>query len=197
MEESYEETISRLIAESPYEINTEIEVKRRLPTLASSEFLTNKEQGDWAEEIVFNAINEHSQEYRAMKYGRDDSLAAGEPGFPEFFAAYQEELNSIGKKPDLLVFRRSDVSDDKTYDLTSPELVQSAIAAIEVRSSSFLSMRYAAFIYERTQQAEAECARLQQLILQTPYSQALLELPTPKRYWRWPACGLKVRLSTK
>ena len=175
MGETYQEAISRLIAESPYEINTDVEVKGRLPTLASSEFLTNKEQGDWAEEIVFNAINEHSQEYRALKYGRDDSLAVGEPGFPEFFAAYQEELNSIGKKPDLLVFRRSDVPDDRTYDLTSPELVESAIAAIEVRSSSFLSMRYAAFIDERTRQAEAECARLQQLILKTPHSQALLE----------------------
>ena len=67
MGETYQEAISRLIAESPYEINTDVEVKGRLPTLASSEFLTNKEQGDWSEEIVFNAINEHSQEYRAMK----------------------------------------------------------------------------------------------------------------------------------
>ena len=98
MSETYKETIKRLIAESPYEIDTGVEVRGRLPTLASSEFLTNKEQGDWAEEIVFNAINEHSQEYRALKYGRDDSLAAGDPGFPEFFAAYQDELNNIGKK---------------------------------------------------------------------------------------------------
>ncbi len=175
MEETYKAEISRLIQESPYEIDQDVEVKGRLPTLASSEFLTNKEQGDWAEEVVFNAINEHSNEYRALKYGRDDSLAAGDPGFREFFEAYQEELNSIGKKPDLLVFRRSDVPDDARLDLTDPVFVQSAIAAIEVRSSSFFSTRYAAFMEERTRQAEKECARLQGLILREPYSKALWE----------------------
>lgn len=175
MDESYRDTISRLIAESPFDIDTDVEVGGRLPTLASSEFLINKGQGDWAEEIVFNAINQHSTEYRALKYGRDDNLAAGDPGFPDFFAAYQEELNSIGKKPDLLVFRRSDLSDAGDYDLERPEFVQSAIAAIEVRSSSFLSDRYAAFIAQRTRQAEGECARLRGLILQEPYAAALQE----------------------
>lgn len=34
--------------------------------MASSEFLTNKEQGDWAEQVVFNAINKNSEEYRAV-----------------------------------------------------------------------------------------------------------------------------------
>ena len=179
MGESYRETISRLIAASPFAIDTAVEVKGRLPTLASSEFLTNKEQGDWAEAVVLNAINEHSQEYLALKYGRDDSLSAGESGFAEFFEAYQAELNGIGKKPDLLVSRRADVPDAGDYDLDRPELVQTAIAAIEVRSSSFLATRYADFISERTLRAETECARLQQLILQEPYAQALLEKSRP------------------
>lgn len=173
MNESYRDAIGRLIAESPFAIDTEMAVGGRTPTLASSEFLTNKEQGDWAEAIVFNAINQHSSEYRALKYGRDDTLAAGDPGFADFFAAYQEELNAIGKKPDLLVFRRSDLSDTEDYDLESPEFVQSAIAAIEVRSSSFLADRYAAFIDGRTRQAENECARLREIILREPYSAAL------------------------
>lgn len=60
--------------------------------------------------VVFNAINQHSPEYRALKYGRDDTLAAGDPGFADFYAADQEELNAIGKRPDLLVFRRSDLA---------------------------------------------------------------------------------------
>lgn len=175
MNETYRDTISRLIAESPFGIDPDVEVGGRVPTLASSEFLINKEQGDWAEAIVFNAINQHSSEYRALKYGRYDSLAAGDPGFAEFYAAYQEELNTIGKKPDLLVFRRSELSDTGDYDLDRPELVQSAIAAIEVRSSSFLSDRYAAFIDQRTQQSERECARLRELILQEPYATALRE----------------------
>ena len=175
MSETYREAITRLIKESPYDIDTEVEVKGRLPTLSSSEFLTNKEQGDWAEEIVLNAINEHSNDYQALKYGRDDSLAAGDPGFREFFEDYQKELNDIGKKPDILVFRKSDISDVANLNLDKPELVGTAIAAVEVRSSSFLATKYAAFMDERTQRAEEECARLRQLILQEPYSSTLLE----------------------
>ena len=175
MDETYRDTISRLIAESPFEIDPDVQIKLRLPTLASSEFLTNNEQGSWAEELVVNAINEHSPQYCAVKYGRDDTLAAGDPGFADFFAGYQEELNRIGKKPDLLVFRRADLPDDADYNLESPEFIQSAIAAIEVRSSSFLADRYAAFIGQRTEQAERECGRIRELILQEPYASALRE----------------------
>ncbi len=175
MNETYTETIQRLISESPFEIDTELQITGRVPTLATSAFLTNKQQGDWAEEIVCNAINEYSQEYRALKYGRDDSLDAGDPGFREFYAAYQDELNSVGKKPDVLIFRRSDVPSESTYDLEDTEFVQSAIAAIEVRSSSFLATRYSDFMTARTHQAEAECARLQRLILEQPYADLLLE----------------------
>lgn len=179
MDETYRDTIANLIAESPFDIDTEMEVKGRLPTLASSEFLTNKEQGDWAEEIVYNAINQNSSEYRAVKYGRDDSLSAGDPGFAEFFEAYQAELNDIGKRPDLLVFRRADLPDADNLDLDNPEIVRTAIAAIEVRSSSFLATRYAEFINDRTGQAEAECSRLQSLIMEEPYSGELLSKSPP------------------
>ena len=175
MNKTYRETIQRLISESPFEIDTELQITGRIPTLATSAFLTNKQQGDWAEEIVCNAINEYSQEYRALKYGRDDSLDAGDPGFREFYAAYQDELNSVGKKPDILIFHRSDVPSESTYDLEDVEFVQSAIAAIEVRSSSFLATRYSDFMSERTHRAEAESARIQSLILREPYASLLLE----------------------
>ena len=175
MNETYKETIQRLISESPFEIDTELQITGRVPTLATSAFLTNKQQGDWAEEIVCNAINEYSQEYRALKYGRDDSLDAGDPGFREFYDAYQDELNSVGKKPDILIFHRSDAPSESTYDLEDEEFVQSAIAAIEVRSSSFLATRYSDFMNERTHRAESECARLQSLILREPYADLLLE----------------------
>ena len=173
MDTTYRESIRRLISEAPFEIDIGLQVSGRRPTLANSAFLTNKQQGDWAEEIVCNAINEHSEEYRALKYGRDDSLDAGDPGFSEFYAAYQDELNTIGKKPDILIFRRSDVPSGEPYDLDSDEFVQSAVAAIEVRSSSFLATTYSEFMYERTHRAETECVRLQQLIMQEPYSELL------------------------
>ena len=42
----------------------------RIPTQASSEFITNKEQGDWAETVLFEAINNISNNYVAVHYGK-------------------------------------------------------------------------------------------------------------------------------
>lgn len=175
MNEIYKETIQRLISESPFEIDTELQIAGRVPTLANSAFLTNKQQGDWAEEIVCNAVNEYSGDYLALRYGRDDSLDAGDPGFREFYAAYQDELNTIGKKPDILIFRRSGVPHDTRDALSDDQFVKSAVAAIEVRSSSFLATRYSDFMRERTHRAEIECARIQSIILRTPHSDLLRE----------------------
>ena len=55
----YKDDILNLIEQSPLDIDTEIQMSGRPPTMASSEFLTNKEQGDWAEKIIFKAINEN------------------------------------------------------------------------------------------------------------------------------------------
>ncbi len=68
----YKNIIQRLITQSPLEIDTEIQMTGRPPTMANSEFLTNKQQGDWAEQVVYKAINEFSDEYFAVKYGRSD-----------------------------------------------------------------------------------------------------------------------------
>lgn len=172
---AYQDTIASLIRNSPFEIDTDIQMNGRPPTMASSEFLTNKEQGDWAEQVVFNAINAHSDEYCAIRYGRGDSLAAGDPGFAEFYSAYQDELNNIGKKPDLLIFRRSDTANGKSCDLDDDDFVRKAVAAIEVRSSSFLADRYAAFMEDRTREAEAECKRIRDVLLREPWSNLLRE----------------------
>lgn len=144
-----------------------------MPTLANSEFLTNKEQGDWAEQIALATINESSNEYRAVKYGRDDSLSAGDPGFREFYEAYQEELNAIGKKPDLLIYRSSDLPANGAYDLEDTAFIERAVAAIEVRSSSFLADRYSSFMETRTQNAERECERIRNRLLEEPYARLL------------------------
>jgi len=72
----------------------------RTPTQASSNFITNKEQGDWAENLVFRAINETSKNFIAVKYGKSDNLVAGEDGFDSFYQEFQNELDTIGKRPD-------------------------------------------------------------------------------------------------
>jgi len=142
--------------------------------MASSEFLINKEQGDWAEQVVLNAINAYSADYRAVRYGRSDSLAAGDPGFVEFYQEYQDELNRIGKKPDLLIFTRSDGPATEALHLDE-EFIRRAVAAIEVRSSSFLADKYSSFMERRIHDAEMQCDKIQGRLMQEPLSSLLLE----------------------
>jgi AccI restriction endonuclease len=132
-------------------------IEARTPTQASSNFITNKEQGDWAENLVFSAINEYSRNFVAVKYGKSDAVVAGEEGFDDFFASFQEELDEIGKRPDLLLFQKSDFDPQLGLDISRlPHLetyayVRKAIAGIEVRSSAFLIERYEQYMRHRMQ----------------------------------------------
>ena len=160
----YKDNIQRLIIQSPLEIDTEIKLTGRPPTMANSEFLTNKEQGDWAEQVVYKAINEFSDEYFAVKYGRSESIAAGDEGFADFYLEYQDELNTIGKRPDLLIFKLADFP-DRHIDIENDEHVRKAIAALEIRSSSFLIDKYTAFMDERLKVAINKCATIRKRII--------------------------------
>lgn len=174
MAEGYRSRISRLISNLPFDVGTDWEAVGRAPTLASSEFLTNKQQGDWAERIVLEAINNSSPEHFAVMYGKSDDLAAGDPGFADFYAAYLRELNRIGKAPDILIFERPSAPAGSTLRMDE-STVSSAIAAIEVRSSSFLANRYADFMERRTRNALAECESVCKELLAPPYSTLLEE----------------------
>jgi hypothetical protein len=79
--------------------------KPRRPTRAFSEFLINKEMGDWAETLVQTEINHRLRGFQAVKYGRAGHIIAGDPSFPQFFDDYHAELANNGKRPDLLIFR--------------------------------------------------------------------------------------------
>jgi type II restriction enzyme len=120
----------------------------RTPTQASSNFITNKEQGDWAENLVTRAINENSKNYVAVKYGKSDDLIAGEEGFDAFYQEFQNELDTIGKRPDLLIFKKTDFQENLGYDISHiphnqiTDYVKKAVAGIEVRSSTFLIDHY-------------------------------------------------------
>lgn len=121
-------------------------IRGSMPTQISSEFLTKKEQGDWAENTLLNAINNTSK-LIAVHYGKNDSINAGDDGFKEFFEAYQDELDTIGKRPDILIFEKEDFPYD-TYDISNfsndvlDKLVPKAKCGIEVRSSAFLIDKY-------------------------------------------------------
>lgn len=126
------------------------------PTQASSNFITNKEQGDWAENLVFRAINETSQNYVAVKYGKSDDLIAGDPGFDVFYKEFQNELDVIGKRPDILIFKKTDFDQSLGFDISKvphesiTEYVKKAVAGIEIRSSAFLIDKYDAAMIERS-----------------------------------------------
>ena len=128
----------------------------RKPTQASSNFITNKEQGDWAEDLVTRAINEISVNYIAVKYGKSDDLVAGEEGFDAFYQEFQNELDIIGKRPDLLIFKKSDFDANLGYNIRhlshnqTADYVRKAIAGIEVRSSAFLIDHYEKAMQIRT-----------------------------------------------
>lgn len=140
------------------------------PTQVSSEFLTNKEQGDWAEKTFIDGINNNSNEYVAVKYGRDDDIIAGEEGFKEFYESYQNELDEIGKRPDVLIFKRSDYNKDSLNISKLPsweldKLVPKALCGIEIRSSAFLIDKYEAFMEQRNNELIKEAMRLKKIII--------------------------------
>ncbi|MEW6619982.1 MAG: AccI family restriction endonuclease [bacterium] len=162
----YKDDILNLIEQSPLEIDTKIQMSGGPPTMASSEFLTNKEQGNWAEKIVFKAINEYSNDYFAVEYGRSKSIAAGDDGSADFYIEYQGELNAIGKRPDILIFRVNDFP-DRTIDVENDEHIRRAVVALEVRSSSFLANKYATFMRERQQQVIQKCTEIRNTIIGT------------------------------
>lgn len=168
----YKDEIKALIQNLPFKVDTDIEIAGRPPNIASSSFLTNKQQGDWAEKIVRTAINQNFSDYFAVGYGHSSSISAGDEQFSDFYKRYQNELNKIGKKPDLLIFRRRDFGNTQP-DLENDGHVKKAIAALEVRSSSFLVEKYDGFMGGKRGNAISECTRLLQSILSEPYNSLL------------------------
>lgn len=179
---SYADRINHLIhsleEKAQLGIDPEIHLKGRVPTNATSEFLINKEQGDWAERLICSAINDQSARWMAVPYGRQDSLAAGDEGFSDFYQQYQDELNSIGKKPDLLIFDRSDF-ESAAPDISEPDVVRRAVAALEVRSSAFLEKKYRVFMETRQCEALRCCQEIQGQLLKEPLSSVLKEKSPP------------------
>lgn len=156
------------------------------PTQASSNFITNKEQGDWAELLIFRAINETFGGFVAVRYGKSDDLVAGEKGFDVFYNEFQDELDTIGKRPDLLVFKEADFREDLGYDVSKIEhssiedYVRLAVAGLEIRSSAFLIDNYETLMQRRTQSSLKKAFEIKAKIIDE-YSDVLGE-PKKKKY---------------
>jgi type II restriction enzyme len=158
----------------------------RTPTQASSNFITNKEQGDWAERLIISAINTTSKNYVAVKYGKSDDLVAGEDGFDKFFQDFQSELDTIGKRPDILIFNQNDFDKDLGYNISKIEhnqiesYVKKAISAIEVRSSAFLIDKYDLAMQNRIEKFTKQTLAIKDDILKN--YKDLLSTPQRRNY---------------
>ena len=139
--------ISSLINKSIVDLN--IERKRgTVPTQAFSDFLTHSEQGDWAEILFFKSLKKSDIPYIPVRYGKSDKIIAGDPNFKSFYNSYQDELDLIGKRPDILLFKTEDydkkwgddISQFSQADLKS--IVPKAVAGFEVRSSAYLTKKF-------------------------------------------------------
>lgn len=170
---TYFERIKELTKSFPVEI-ADFSAPRDLasmPTQAESNFITNKEQGDWAESLLTRAVNDNSKNYIAIKYGKSDDLVAGDPGFSTFFNEFQTELDTIGKRPDILIFKKEDYREDLGMDISHidhnllTDYVKKAIAGIEVRSSAFLLDKYELAMQEKIQRCVEESMTIRDRIL--------------------------------
>lgn len=130
-------------------------LKGRVPTDANSEFLANRAMGDWAENLLSSAVQTALPKLKSIQYGNSDRMAAGEPGFKEFYLAGVEETRRYGKRPDLLLFAADEKVPNELSTLghlkTAP-FVKRAIASLEVRSSKFEALKYMKF--RETQRAD-------------------------------------------
>ncbi len=185
---TYTDKITELTQKVPTSI-VDFEQERtpaRTPTQATSNFITNIQQGNWAEELIFTAINDASQNYVAVRYGKSDDLIAGDSGFKKFFKEFQEELDTIGKRPDLLLFKKSDFEHTLGYDISKlphssiTEYVKKAVAGLEIRSSAFLIEQYEKFMSERIEKNAKIALEIRDNILNN-YSD-LLDSPNRKPY---------------
>lgn len=170
---TYFERIKELTKSFPVEI-ADFSAPRdpaSMPTQAESNFITNKEQGDWAENLLTRAVNDNSKNYIAIKYGKSDDLVAGDPGFSTFFNELQTELDTIGKRPDILIFKKEDYREDLGMDISHidhnllTDYVKKAIAGIEVRSSAFLLDKYELAMQEKIQRCVEESMTIRDRIL--------------------------------
>lgn len=180
---SYSDRIRQLALKIPQEIVADFNQQRKksqAPTQAFSEFLTHREQGDWAERLVLGAINRINKKFVAVQYGRSERLVAGEPGFKEFYDAYQNELDRIGKRPDILVFKAADYMPEWNFsigDLSEAEhkaIVPKALAGLEIRSSSFLSDKYEFYQQQKTSGPKARTETKREFLSFTPKVEDML-----------------------
>jgi type II restriction enzyme len=131
-------------------------------------------------------INTTSKNYVAVKYGKSDDLVASEDGFDKFFQDFQNELDTIGKRPDILIFNKKDFNTSLGYDISKvthsqiDSYVKKAVSAIEVRSSAFLIDKYDLAMQNRIEKFTNQALSIKEDILKNYKN--LLSIPQRSNY---------------
>lgn len=149
---AYQEYITTLSSQISSDlIDLTIARKRSAPpTQAFSDFLTHREQGDWAEQLFFDALKSSSLPYKPVNYGVADKIIAGDADFKKFYNSYQDELDTIGKRPDILLFNPTyleELNGCERINNSNKEglkIIPKATAGFEIRSSAYLVDKFSA-----------------------------------------------------
>jgi len=127
------------------------------PTQADSKFQAEQALGDWAEDMVCQAVNESNTSIVSSHYGDNSKLFAQDEGFRDEYIRGIKDTFTYGKRADLLLLPRSA---SPPIDLTvlsereRSEFVAQSLGALEVRSS-----RLSAAIYRTYQTARAAAGK--------------------------------------
>lgn len=149
---TYKDYIKRLSSRiSKDVVDLSVERKRGIaPTQAFSDFISHNEQGFWAEDLFFSSLCKSDINFAPVKYGKSDKIIAGDKSFKAFYESYQDELDTIGKRPDILIFDNTDYDPHWKNDISKSskneldKIVPLARAAFEVRSSAYLTRKFIA-----------------------------------------------------
>lgn len=132
-------------------VDLAVERKRgTAPTQAFSDFISHNEQGFWAEDLFYNCLSKSCDNFIPVKYGRSDKITAGDKLFKAFYESYQDELDTIGKRPDVLILSDKDYNPNWKNDISKfskdelDKIVPFSKAAFEVRSSAYLTKKFIA-----------------------------------------------------
>jgi hypothetical protein len=120
-------------------------VTRKPPGRISVGFLQTMAQGQWAEEKVRETINAHPS-LTGIKYGQSRWQFKNKEEFIKYWERLHAQVTQYGKRPDILVFEKGQVSEN--LDLSERdeenvrEIVEKSIAGLECRSSTWLLEKY-------------------------------------------------------
>jgi hypothetical protein len=102
-------------------------------------------QGQWAEEKVREAINVHPL-LTGIKYGQSRWLFSSKDEFKAYWKKLHEQIMKYGKRPDTLIFKKGEVSEDLDLSERDEEdimdIVAKSIAGLECRSSTWILEKY-------------------------------------------------------